>query len=697
MCGIALIYHTDGQTPEADRLARMNRALLHRGPDAHDILCRGAVGLGHTRLSIVDIAGGAQPMVTPDGQWAIIFNGEIYNYRQLRDELERDGVSFLTQSDTEVVLHLVQRFGTDAVQRLRGMFAYVAHDLSTNRILVARDRLGIKPLFYHFDGKTLVAASECKAIFASEWVEPRFDLNSIRNYFTYQFAITPYTSFDGVRELPAGHQLVLSLGGTPSINAYWNLEFPREGEYESLDEAHWVDKFKVALEDATLSHTIGEVPIGAYLSGGIDSSAITSLLTRLYPNPLQTFSIHFTNPNMDEAPIFRNIAKHLRVGSTELTMDDDRPEGYLNDLEQCVYHLEQPQRMAVDIPHFLLSGLVREKDYKVVYTGDGADEILGGYDCFRQDMLRITASEITDPVKRRARYLDEYTHDFSFDFCQLMMSLHEPKNQQATVEKFGCYPVWFDFWNITADALPGLFSKDFEHATRDNTQMQVLAADMKPHLDGRHRLNQSLYIETKTRLPGWILWKSDRLSMAHSVEARVPFMDHPLVELAARVPPNLKLNGNNEKYILKKIAQPYLPEHPNAFKKRAFYTPIREWFFTEERRHELDRYFSIEALKFSGIFDPARVQNRYKQLLAFGPPEDGHQYYRMMKLEWILMLVLTVQILHEQYIQKRAPCFGARGVEPPVPPPPHSLTSTTSNSTSPPPKPGGLFGRIFGK
>jgi len=691
MCGIALIYHNNGQTPEANRVAQMNRALNHRGPDAQDILCRGAVGLGHTRLSIVDIAGGAQPMLTPDGQWAIIFNGEIYNYKALRAELEKTGVTFHTQSDTEVVLHLIQREGTNAPQRLRGMFAYVAHDLSTDTVYIARDRLGIKPLFYHFDGSTLVAASECKALFASELVEPKLDLNSIRNYFTYQFAITPFTSFEGVRELPAGHQLIITKGGTPRIEQYWNLEFPREGEYESLDENYWTKKFSAALEDAAASHTIGEVPIGSYLSGGIDSSAIAWLLTHSYPDPLQTFSIHFTNPTMDEAPIFRNIAKYLHVANTELTMDDDRPEGYLDDLEQCVYHLEQPQRMAVDIPHFLLSGMVRDNNYKVVYTGDGADEILGGYDCYRQDLMRISSNAITDPMQRRARYLGEYTHDFSNDFCQLMLELHEPARQQATIEKFGCYPVWYDFWNITTDALPGLFTKDFEQATRNNTQMQTLIDEMKPHLAGRHRINQSLYIETKTRLPGWILWKSDRLSMAHSVEARVPFMDHPLVELAARIPPDLKLNGTNEKYILKKIAQPHLPTHPQDFKKRAFYTPIREWFFTEERRGELDRYFSTEALKDSAIFDPARVQSRYRQLLAFGKPEDGHQYYRMMKLEWILMLVLTVQIMHAQFVRKEAPCFGPRKSTTVTPPP------SPPTPAPPPPKAGGLFKRLFGK
>ena len=680
MCGIALIYYNNGRlTPEAAALARMNRALQHRGPDAHEVLCHGAAGLGHVRLSIVDIEGGAQPMLTPNAQWAIVFNGEIYNYRELRAELEHQGVVFVTRSDTEVVLHLVQREGINAPQRLRGMFAYVVHDLGSDTLYIARDRLGIKPLFYHFDGTTLVAASECKAIFASGLIEPRLDLNSIRNYFTYQFAIAPYTTFEGVRELLPGHQLVISKGGAPHIETYWNLEFPREGEYESLDENFWTKKFSDALEDAAATHTIGDVPIGSYLSGGIDSSVMAWLLTRSYPDPLQTFSIHFTNPSMDEAPIYRNIAKHLHVANVEITMADDRPEGYLDDLEQCVYHLEQPQRMAVDIPHFLLSELARKNNYKVVYTGDGADEILGGYDCYRQDMIRIWGNAIADPVQRRAHYFGEYSKDFSRDFLQLLLELHEPKRQQATIAQYGCYPVWSDFWNITADVLPDLFSQDFEQATRGNTHMQTLATEMKPHLDGRHRVNQSLYIETKTRLPGWILWKSDRLSMAHSVEARVPFMDHPLVELAARVPPDLKLKGMNEKYLLKKIAQPYLPKHPQEFKKRAFYTPIREWFFTEERRAELDRYLSAPALENSGIFDPAHVQKLYKQLLTAGSPRDSNEHYRVMKLEWVMMLVLTVQILHVQFVRKQSACFGKA---------PQSPVAT-------PPRSGEMFKRLF--
>ena len=657
MCGISLIYHANGKTAERQKIVRMNQSLLHRGPDANGVMMRQNAALGHTRLSIVDLNTGAQPMATSDDRFAIVFNGEIYNYRELRVDLEQDGIRFHTHTDTEVVLQLFRNQGSACIRRLRGMFSFAIHDAQTGELFVVRDRLGIKPLYYHWDGHTLVAGSEIKAIFSSGLVTPKFNPASIKNYFSYQFSISPHTPFDSIYELPPGHQLTLRSGGSPELRCYWNIEFPTDDEYESLDEDFWTMKFNDALEEAARTHTIGDVPIGSYLSGGIDSSAMTWLLTQQYSQPVQTFSIHFTNPSTDESEIYRKTAEHLGVRNMELVMEDNRPEGYLTDLERCIYHLEQPQRMAVDIPHFLLSGLVQKNQYKVVYTGDGADEIMGGYDCYRQDYMRYWGNQIDNPWKRNLHYLSEYTNYFSEHYIHLLMRLHKPRYQQETIAKYSCYPAWFDFWHITEELLPGLFNEDFEQATRDNTQLDELVEEMRPHLQGRHMLNQSLYIETKTRLPGWILWKSDRLSMAHSVEARVPFMDHSLVELAARTPPGLKLNGMNEKYILKKIANPHLPEHPSEYKKRAFYTPIREWFFTIDKVGELNKYLSREALDKTGIFNTARVSELYQRILQCDTPTDMNTYYRVMQLEWILMLVLTVQIMHHQFIEQQAECF----------------------------------------
>ncbi len=657
MCGIALIFHRSGVIPERSRIERMTRALNHRGPDAQAVLLRGATALGHTRLSIVDVAGGAQPMVSADQRHAIVFNGEIYNYRALRSALETDGVQFVGVSDTEVILHLYRRDGAACVQHLRGMFSFAVHDAVENSLFIARDRLGIKPLFYHWSGEQLVAASEIKALFASGLVEPRFNAAAIRSYFTYQFAISPHTPFDGVLELPPGCHIMAIPGQAPKIEQYWDLYFPRENEYESHDEKFWTREFRGALEDAAASHTIGEVPIGAYLSGGIDSSALTWLLGKSYGKPVQTFSVHFANSDLDEAPIYRTIAKHLNVGNTEVTMENNQAAGYVREMEAAVYHLEQPQRMALDVPYFLLSRLVRDNQYKVVYTGDGADEILGGYDCYRQDYMRLWGNDIRDPELRKLLYFTQYAQNFSAPFMQLIFAQHAPEQQQQVIDRYGCYPAWQTFWQITADQLPGLFNKDFEQAATATDPMGELAVAMKPHVEGRHRVNQSLYVETKTRLPGWILWRSDRMSMAHGVEARVPFLDHPLVELTARIPPDLKLRGMNEKYLLKKVALPHLPKHPWQFKKKAFYTPIREWFFTPAQHALLEPYLSRQALHDAGVFDPDHVQALRTRIEQTQAPTDMNSYYALMQLEWIMMLVLTVQMLHTQYIAKRGACF----------------------------------------
>lgn len=652
MCGIALIYHFDGATVSNDKLLAMNSALRHRGPDDDGTLVHKHAGLGHTRLSIVDIESGPQPLESSNGRYVISYNGEVYNYKSLREDLEKSGSVFKTRTDTEVILELYIKDGESCLDKLRGMFAFVILDRETGEVFVARDRLGIKPLYYYCNKDYLVAASEIKALFASGLVKAELQADSIRNYFTYQNAISPFTAFKDVYELPPGYKLSLVPGDKQlpvEPVCYWDIEFPVDGEYDTMDEALWTQRFEDGLRDAVQCHTIGDVPIGAYLSGGIDSSAITWMLSKQFDKPLETFSIHFTNESLDESPMFRNTAQHLGVQSSELTMSDAPEVPYIKNLEQCIYHLEQPQRMAVDIPHYLLSGFVQQKNYKVVYTGDGADEIMGGYDCYRQDAMRVWGNQLKNYKLRRRHYLNEYTQYFPETHVRQLLELHKVKNQRKTTRQFGCYPAWHDFWHITDSLLPGLFNQDFAQATSHNTQMQNQAAHMRPHLEGRHVLNQSLYIETKTRLPGWILWKSDRLSMAHGVEARVPFMDHKLAELMAAMPPIYKLNGMDEKYILKKIAAPHLPEHPTQYKKKAFYTPIREWFFTKQTRPLLDAYLSKKALDDSGIFDYQTV-DRYIRALVEHKASNMDDHYQIMQYEWVLFSVLTTQMLHQRYV-----------------------------------------------
>jgi len=365
---------------------------------------------------------------------------------------------------------------------------------------------------------------------------------------------------------------------------------------------------------------------------------------------LDSFTIQFANPDFDESEIAAEIASYIGVDNHVLHMPLGDDYDYLSDFIDALYHLEQVQRMAVDIPHYLLSEFVHNKNYKVVYTGDGADEILAGYDCFRQNFIRIWGNEFQDGDERWNYYLREFNSFLSEDYLRMLWQLHQQESQQQTRDSFGFYPAWFDFWQILAQYQDGLFSNEFISANRDNQQMQQLMQGVNKNIEGLHRLNKSLYLEYKTRLPGWILWKSDRLSMAHSLEIRVPFMDNRVVEVAARMPPDLKLNGMEEKYILKQLMWPHLPEHPHAYKKRAFYSPIREWLFSDKNRQRVEDYFSRDSIEQVGVFNAGRVEQLWQQMLATTTPQSMNEWYQLMRLEWVLMIILSVQILHRIFI-----------------------------------------------
>ena len=657
MCGISIICHTALGSALREPIERMVKSLLHRGPDDNGTYIRRGVALGHTRLSIVDEHHGKQPMHSVNGRYVIVYNGELYNYRKLKKELESRGHTFKTDSDTEVVLTLFVHYGEECLAHMRGMFSFAVLDKESDRLFFARDRLGIKPLFYSWDGISLVAASEMKAIFSSGYVDAKLNIASIKNYFSYQFSIAPNTPFEGLYELPPGHYMTLVPKGNLRIVRYWDLEFPRVHEYETQSEEYWRDNLDSALRNAVKSHTIGDFPVGSYLSGGIDSCAVSEMLKSSLPQSLQTFSIGFNDQDHDESWAYREVARYLGVENRELKFSTDGGERIMSLFTECLYHLEQPQRLSVDIPHYLLSGMVQQHDYKVVFTGDGADEILAGYDCFRQDYMRVQSNTFIGSLLRKRRYLKGYTEYFSREYMQLLLRLHSRENQKKVINRFGFYPAWYDFWQINAHETRGLFLDEENIDAGFDPQMLQLVDGVRTSLNGRDPLNQSLYLETKTRLPGWILWKSDRLSMAHGVEARVPFMDHTLVELAARIPPRLKLNGMEEKYLLKEVMKSRLPELAHNYKKRGFYAPIRDWFFVAQRRDEVEPYLSRSALEESGIFEHRRVNDIYSKLLSMEKPNDMQSYYQCMRMEWVLLSVLSVQILHQLFVKKQAKCF----------------------------------------
>jgi len=492
MCGISLIFNTDLKPVSTTRIQRMNRAIAHRGPDDTGVFINPGIGLGHVRLSIVDVRNGSQPMHSIDGRYTIVFNGEIYNYQQLRETMIKDGLNFQSNSDTEVVLVLFQQKGPKCLTLLRGMFSFVIYDSLSKSLFIARDRLGIKPLFYHWNGNTIVAGSETKALFASGLVEPKINTESIKAHFKYQFSISPNTMFENIFELPPGNFAELSANGDLKIKEYWDLEFPEDNEYETDDSKYWQDKYEEALHDAAASHLIGEVPIGTYLSGGLDSSTMSYLLKEHYPKSVDSFSIHFDNPQSDESYAYKPVADHLGINNSELTMEDTRADGYFGLLKDCLYSLEQPQRMAVDIPHFLLSDHVHKKNYKVVYTGDGADEILAGYDCYRQDAIRTNGNQQDSEIAREAFYAAEYSQYFSQPYLELLLNLHKPENQKQVKDHVGCYPSWYDFWQVLDELTENLFVDS--NPQNEEPQMETLLSKLKPGIKNRNPLNEQLYL-----------------------------------------------------------------------------------------------------------------------------------------------------------------------------------------------------------
>ncbi len=650
MCGIAILANYNGDASEAlECVKNMTYSLRHRGPDSRGYIVRGQVGIGHTRLSIVGSDSSAQPMVTEDDRYAITFNGEIYNYKELKRVLEDKGHIFKTMSDTEVVLLGYRQYGCDIVSKIEGMFSFIIHDLERNELFAARDPLGIKPFFYFYKGMEFLAASEIKAIFASGIVQPELNLSSIRAFFNWQFCLPGKTAFLNIQELPAGHYLKMKIGESPKIFQFWDFEFPKEGEYEERPDSFWIDEFGSALCRSVKSHAIGDSDIATYLSGGIDSSTIAWLMSDLLESKTKTFSVHFPDSPLDESGSYRKIAKHLKLDNTQIILDNKRGD-YFEELIKSTYHLEQPQRMALDVPYLLMSGAVKSEGYKVVYTGDGADEILGGYDCYRRDYLRLIGNSVRDINLRRMLYFDQFSKDLPKSYVKLIFDLHSPRKQLQTKNRFGFYPVWYDFWNVTTKILPSLFSDEFNSQNDFMCELDNAASLVKEKVKGLHRINASLYLEGKTRLPGWILWRTDRMSMANGVEARVPFLDLRLVELCCRLPPSMKLKGMNEKYILKRYAMKHLPKLPSKYKKKAFYTPIREWFFEEKHAEALEHFIGDSALLNRGLFKPEAVHKICRILRNAHPRNDSETEYQIMQYEWILMLVLTTQILQDTFL-----------------------------------------------
>jgi asparagine synthase (glutamine-hydrolysing) len=576
VCGICGEWNIGGVSGKT--LERMNDALVHRGPDDQGAVLLGEAGLAMRRLSIIDLARGHQPIANEDNTVWIVCNGEIYNHRELRRDLLRHGHDFKTNSDTEAILHLYEERGERVVDDLRGMFAFAIWDTRRRKLLLARDRFGQKPLFYRFDGRRFVFASEIKAVLASGGPAPGLDLRSLDEYLTLRFIPSPRTLFTNVRKLSPGHLLVLdashvepregTLVSAPTLEVrrYWRLRYqPKRGGRE----AEIVEEARERVRDAVQSHLVSDVPVGAYLSGGMDSSLVVALMSELYDQPVKTFAIGVDDQGFNELPYAKTVAEHCGTDHHEEEVAPDMVQL----LPSMVYHLDEPSDpIAACMYH---AAALASRHVKVVLTGDGGDEIFAGYDRYfgfrwvslyaalpeplRRYLLGPAINAIPDSsgyknVPQKARWV----HDLSF---------HEGGRRYAQATAF---------FRFGQQGKGGLYTGNVSAQLAGTDPMESVVRGFE-EAEARDDLDRMLQADVATRLPEHSLMLSDRMTMARSLEARSPFLDHRLAEFVATLPAEMKMRGKTLKYLLRRVAEPYLPESILKRPKQGFMFPLGSW------------------------------------------------------------------------------------------------------------------------
>jgi len=617
----------------------MAGALRHRGPDEFGIYRDERAGLAHARLSIIDLASGQQPMCNEDESLWIAFNGEIFNYLELRPELEALGHTFRTHSDTEVIIHAYEAWGNEAFARFNGQFAIALWDNKRHRLTLARDRVGVRPLYHCEHAGRISFASEAKALFAADPTLPRaFDPIGLDQTFTFWSVVAPRTIFAGISELEPGHVLTIDRDGTRHDAPFWRPRYTRAFS-GTIDDA--VDAVSAALERATALRILrADVPVGSYLSGGLDSSLVAALGVAAKGDRLRTFSMRFADAEYDEAEFQREVVAHLGSEHAEITVTR---RDIAAAFPSVIAHTERPILRTAPAPLYLLSKLVRDAGIKVVLTGEGADEMFAGYDLFREAKVRRFWARRPDS-RMRPRLIE-----------RLYPYLHRsPVSQQAMARQFFGQ-------NLAAAAEPG-FSHDLRWRTTSALK-RLFGADLRASLAGQDArgallatlpaefrdwsfLGQDQYLEVRTLLSGYILpSQGDRMLMAHSVEGRFPFLDRDVMELANSLPDEHKLRVLDEKHVLKRIGARLLPSSVCRRKKQPYRAPDALSFVGPGAPDWIDGCMNEDAIRDAGVFDPAVVRGLWQKCKTRG---DESQFSNADNMA--VVGVLSTQLLHQQLI-----------------------------------------------
>lgn len=636
ICGKLNLKKTDPVNP--DLIRDMAMALSHRGPDELGFYNDKKIGLGHSRLSIIDLSGGQQPMHNEDKSIYIVFNGEIFNYLELREELINKGHTFYTKSDTEVIIHAYEEYGYRCLDHLNGQFAFAIWNKRHNELMLARDRMGIRPLFYSIGNNSLIFASEIKSILVDNHVKREIDLFALDQIFTFWGAIPPRTIFKNIMELPPAHYLIVK-DGRIDIKRYWDMKFPEEGEYADLPEEYYAEKLEELLIDSTRLQLRSDVPVGAYLSGGLDSSITTALIKKYTNSPLKTFSVAFEDKAYDESAYQKSLVHHLNTDHKEVICSYSDIAKVFPDV---IWHTEKPILRTAPAPLYLLSKLVRDSGIKVVLTGEGADEVLAGYDIFKEAKIRRFWAKMPDSKFRPMllRRLYPYLPALQTQSKFYLEAFFNAGTSELSDEFFSHLPRW----NTTAK-IKEFFSSDVKGVLNAYNSVEEMRTTLGVDFSKWDWLSKAQYIETTKLLPGYILSsQGDRMAMANSVEGRFPFLDHRVVEFCCAIPPNLKMKVLKEKYILKKALGKHLPQDIVKRTKQPYMAPDSKSFFGNGEIPEyVEDMLSSKSIKENGYFNPQSVErlvNKCKKNLAMG-----------FKDNMALVGILSMQLVDRLFIK----------------------------------------------
>ena len=627
MCGICgKININNREVVDARLIHKMTEVLKHRGPDDEGIYINGNVGIGHRRLSIIDLSKDArQPMSNEDKSIWIVCNGEIYNFQELRKVLEKKGHIFCSRSDTEVIIHLYEELGTDCVEKLRGMFAFCIWDEKRKRLFLARDRIGQKPLNYAIKNGNIIFASEIKSILQDPEISREVDINALDSYLTYQYVPAPETMFSGINKLPPAHSLVWE-NGKIKIERYWNLNFQNK---INMAEDEFCQRILDLLTEATKIRLVSDVPLGVFLSGGIDSSAIVGLTSKLSSRPVKTFSIGFEEHTFNELKYARKIAKIFATDHHEYIV---KPEA-LDILPKIIWHFNEPFADSSCIPTYYLSKMTRQ-EVTVALNGDGGDETFAGYERYVANKIANIYYLMPQSIRKNlvsfiTAVLPESTrrNDFIKRFKKFAKANDSSRERR--------YARWMSIFDD--DLKSNLYSEKLKNRLKGIDSWNYLL-DVYRQSDANNFIDATLFVDTMTYLPGDLLVKIDISSMANSLEARSPFLDHKLMEFAASIPSNLKLKGWTTKYLLKKALTNVLPKDILNRRKAGFGVPIGTWFRQELKDYAYDILLSEKSLK-RGYFKKDAIK-RILDEHTKGKIDQGARIWSLINFElWHQMFI----------------------------------------------------------